>query len=61
MLEGGENPHDMFVTLDGAIYMAANSKKKRAAALISWLAKKGIEKVKEEYQLAITNRDNTIE
>ena len=38
-----KNPHDAFVNLDGAIYIATNSKKReKAAALISWLVKKGV-------------------
>ena len=45
-----KNPHDAFVNLDGAIYIATNSKKEKAAALISWLVKKGVEKLQEEHQ-----------
>ena len=47
-----KNPHDVFVNLDGAIYIATNSKKEKAAALISWLVKKGVEKLQEEHQTA---------
>ena len=43
-----KNPHDAFVNLDGAIYIATNSKKEKAVALISWLVKKGVEKLQEE-------------
>ena len=50
MRGGGKNPHDVFVNLDGAIYIATNSKKEKAAALISWLVKKGVEKLQEEHQ-----------
>ena len=32
-----KNPHDAFVNLDAAIYIATNSKKEKAAALMSWL------------------------
>ena len=46
-----KNPHDVFVNLDGAIYIATNSKKEKAAALISWLVKKGVEKLQEEHQI----------
>ena len=35
-----KNPHDVFVNLDGAIYIATNSKKEKATALILWLVKK---------------------
>ena len=44
-----KNPHDAFVDLDGAIYIATNSKKEKAVALISWLVKKGVEKLQEEH------------
>ena len=43
----------MFVNLDGAIYIATNSKKEKAAALMSWLVKKGVEKLQEEDQMQI--------
>ena len=46
-----KNPHNAFVNLDGAIYIATNSKKEKAAALISWLVKKGVEKLQEEHQI----------
>ena len=46
-----KNPHDAFVNLDGAIYIATNSKKEKAAALISWLVKKGVKKLQEEHQI----------
>ena len=52
-----KNPHDIFVTLDGAIYIASNSKKEKASALILWLVKKGIEKIQEEHQQAIEKKD----
>ena len=47
MRGGGKNSHDVLVNLDGAIYIATNSKKEKAAALISWLVKKDVEKVLE--------------
>ena len=47
----------MFVNLDGAIYIATNSKKEKAAALISWLVKKGVEKLQEEHQIQIEGKD----
>ena len=50
----------MFINLDSAIEIAVDSKKPRAAALIKWLTKKGIEKIQEEHQQAITGRDNQI-
>ena len=57
---GGKNPHDAFVNLDGAVYIATNSKKEKAAALISWLVKKGVEKLQEEHQTQIEENDAAI-
>ena len=45
MRGGGKNPHDVFVNLDGAIYITTNSKKEKATVLISRLVKKGVEKL----------------
>ena len=55
-----KNPHDVFVNLGGAIYIATNSKKEKAAALTSWLVKKGVEKLQEEHQIQIEGKDATI-
>ena len=55
-----KNPHDVFVNLDGAIYIATKSKKEKAAALISWLLKKGVEKLQEEHQIQIEGKDAAI-
>ena len=41
--------------------MIVRSKKPKAVALIKWLSKKGIEKIQEEHQQAITDRDNQIQ
>ena len=41
--------------------MAVRSKKPKAVALVKWLSKKGIEKIQEEHQQAITDRDNQIQ
>ena len=60
MRKGSRNPHDVFVNLDGAIYIATNSKKEKAAALISWLVKKGVEKLQEEHQIQIEGKDAAI-
>ena len=57
---GSKNSHDVFINLDSAIEIAVDSKKPKAAALIKWLTKKGIEKIQEEHQQAITGRDNQI-
>ena len=55
-----KNPHDVLVNLDGAIYIAANSKKEKAAALTSWLVKKGVEKLQEEHQIQTEEKDAAI-
>ena len=69
-LEGGgltptlgrtKNPHDIFINLDGSIEMAVRSKKPEEVALVKWLSKKGVEKLQEEHQKAITGRDNQIQ
>ena len=53
--------HDVFINLDGSAEMAVRSKKPRVVALVKWLTKKGIEKIQEEHQQAITGCDNQIE
>ena len=60
-LERVKNPHDIFINLDSAIEIAVCSKKPKAVALVKWLTKKGIEKIQEEYQQAITDCDNQIQ
>ena len=41
--------------------MALRSKKPKAVRLVKWLTKKGIEKIQEDHQQAITGRDNQIQ
>ena len=41
--------------------MAVRSKKPKAVALVKWLTKKGVEKIKEKDQQAIVGRDNQIQ
>ena len=55
-----KNPHRIFINLDGSIETAVRSKKPKAVALLKWLTKKGIEKIQEEHQQAITGCDNQI-
>ena len=55
-----KNPHDAFVSLDGAICTTTNLKKDKAAALISWLVKKGVEKLQEEHQIQTEEKDAAI-
>ena len=56
-----KNPHDIFINLDSAIETAVCSKKPKAIALVKWLTKKGVEKMQEEHQQAITDRNNQIQ
>ena len=53
--------NDIFINLDGSIEMALRSKKPKAVGLVKWLTKKGIEKIQEDHQQAITGRDNQIQ
>ena len=50
--------HDIFINLESAIEIAVRSKKPKAVALVKCLTKKGIEKIHEEHQQAITGCDN---
>ena len=59
-LERTKNCHDIFVNLDGSIEIAVRSKKPKAVTLVKWLSKKSVEKIQEEYQQAITDRENQI-
>ena len=54
------NRQDIFINLDGSIEMTIRSKKPKAVALVKWLTKKGVEKIQEEHQQDITDRDNQI-
>ena len=56
-----KNPHDIFINLESAIEIAVRSKKPKVVALVKWLTKKGIEKIQEDYQDAITGRDNQLQ
>ena len=47
--------------MDSATEIAIRSKKPKAVALVKWLTKKGVEKIQEEHQQAITGRDNQIQ
>ena len=57
---GTKNPHDIFINLNGSIEIAVRSKKPKAVALVKWLTKKGMEKIQEEHQQAIEEKDATI-
>ena len=55
-----KNPHDAFVNLDGALEIA-RYRKPKTVALVKWLAKKGVEKLQEDHQKAIEERDARIQ
>ena len=61
MRGGGINPHDAFVNIDGALEMVVRSRKPKAVALVKWLTKKGVEKLQEDRQKAIEERDTRIQ
>ena len=48
------------INLDGSIEMTVRSKKPIAVALVKWLSKKDVEKLQEEHQQAIEEKDNQI-
>ena len=56
-----KNPHDAFVNLDDALEIAVRSRKPKAVALVKWLARKGVEKLQEDHQKAIEERDTRIQ
>ena len=60
MYGGGENPHDAFVDLEAALEIVVRSKKPKAVELVKWLTRKGVEKVVEEHQKAIDEKDMQI-
>ena len=61
MRGGGINPHDAFVNVDSALEMVVRSRKPKAVALVKWLTKKGVEKLQEDHQKAIEERDTRIQ
>ena len=56
-----KNYHDIFINLDSAIEIVVRSKKPKAVVLVKLLTKKGIEKIQEEDQQAITGCDSQIQ
>ena len=53
----GQNDHDAFVDLDGALEIVVRSRKPKAVELTRWLTRKGVEKIAEEHQKAIDEKD----
>ena len=50
----------MFVDLDAALEIVVRSRKPKAVELVKWLNRKGVEKVAEEHQKAIDEKDMQI-
>ena len=60
MLGGGKNPYDAFVDLDAALEIVVRSRNPKAIELAKWLTRKDVEKVAEEHQKAIDEKDMQI-
>ena len=56
----GQNDHDAFVDLEAALDIVVRSRKPKAVELTKWLTRKGVEKVVEEHQKAIDEKDMQI-
>ena len=56
-----KSPHDIFINLDGSVEIALRSRKPKAVAVVKRLSKKGVEKIQEEHQQAIEEKDNQIQ
>ena len=54
------NDHDAFVDLEGALEIVVRSRKPKAVELTKWLTRKGVEKVSQEHQKAINEKDMQI-
>ena len=52
-----KNPQDAFVDLDGALEIVVRSKKPKAVEIAKWLTHKGVEKIIEERQKAIEEKN----
>ena len=50
----------MFATPDGAIRVAVRSKKRKIVTLVKYLTKKAVEKIQEEHQQAIEEKDTEL-
>ena len=51
-----QNDQDAFVDLEAALKIVVRSKKPRAVELVKWLTRKGVEKVVQEHQQAIEEK-----
>ena len=61
MRGGGENPHDAFVDLEGALEIVVRSRKPKAVKLVKWLTRRGVEKVVEEHEKAMKEKQRAID
>ena len=59
-LSKDKNDQDAFVDLEGALEIVVRSGKPKAVELTKWLTLKGVEKVVEEHQKAIDEKDMQI-
>ena len=55
-----QNNHDVFVDLDAALEIVVRSRKPKAVELTKWLTRKGVEKVIQEHQKAIEEKDTQL-
>ena len=55
-----QNDHDAFVDLEAALEIVVRSRKPKAVELTKWLTRKGVEKVAEDRQKAIDEKDMQI-
>ena len=58
--ERSKHSHDVFVNLDTALEICIRSKKTKAIALTKFLVNKGVERVVEEHQKAIEDKNKAI-
>ena len=57
----GQNDHDAFVDLEGALEIVVRSRKPKAVELTKWLTRKGVEKVVEDRQKAVQEKQKAID
>ena len=55
-----QNDHDAFVDLEAALEIVVRSRKPRSVELTKWLTRKGVEKIAEEKQKVIDEKDMQI-
>jgi len=55
-----QNDHDVFVTLEAALEIVVRSRKPKAVEMVKWLTHKGVEKVVQEKQKTIDEKDTQL-